>query len=73
MYIQGDLTELHKQMEIERDMLNGNLNRIMICDDLEELNSMFLFAVRRINSIYEIKRQCFLNDSYKNKNKGVIL
>ena len=38
-----------------RDMLDGNLNRLMVCDDIDELKHQFSFAIRRVVRIYELR------------------
>lgn len=45
-------------MFVECDMLEGNINRMCVTDDLKELNSMFEFASRRLDAIfhYNLKR-----------------
>lgn len=49
---------------IESNMLNGNINRIFITDDLEELERMYNFAKMRIDTIYKINK---LRIIYKTK------
>lgn len=46
----------NQELRIERDMLNGNINRIMITDDLVELRSMYDFAQERLTKLYESRR-----------------
>ncbi len=37
----------------ESDMLEGNINRMFLTDDMNELNRMYGFAITRILRIYE--------------------
>lgn len=36
----------------EVDMLKGNINRMCVTDDVEELNRMYLIANKRLSVIY---------------------
>lgn len=49
----------NKELRIERDMLDGNLNRMMITDDLTELRSMYAFAKERLEDIYNERMSRF--------------
>ena len=42
-----------KNLMIECDMLEGNVNRMMVTDDYTELEGMFAVAVHRLVTIYE--------------------
>ena len=48
-------------INFECDMLKGNINRLFLSDDIDELQSMFSWADKRLKLIYEynLKR---LND-----------
>ena len=35
------------------DMLQGNINRMMVTDDTEELLNMYMWAERRLHTIYK--------------------
>lgn len=37
----------------ESDMLQGNINRMFLTDDMNELNKMYGFAIMRVLKIYE--------------------
>ena len=50
-------------IQIEEDMLKGNINRMCVTDSLKELFSMYNFALKRISNIYNINLEKFLNDS----------
>lgn len=41
----------HKLME-ECDLLKGNINRIMVTDDIKEIREMYNWACKRLNTIY---------------------
>lgn len=41
-----------KELMIEADMLEGNINRIMITKDPKELMNMYEWAERRLQTIY---------------------
>ena len=43
----------HKELMNEADMLNGNINRMMVTDDKNELMNMYSFALRRLEKIYK--------------------
>ena len=47
-------TEDLQMIQIEEDMLKGNICRMCVTDDLEELNSMAIFAMKRIQKIFDI-------------------
>ncbi len=42
----------HKELMNEADMLEGNINRMMVTDDKNELMNMFVFALRRLEKIF---------------------
>lgn len=39
----------------ERDMLNGNMNRLFVSDDIDEIIQMYLVAKYRISLIYHYR------------------
>lgn len=41
-----------QQLMNEYDMLQGNINRMMVTDDHEELLTMFAYAHKRLGDIY---------------------
>ena len=51
----------NERAEIEnlRDMLNGNINRMCVTDDLTEIYDRALYALRAINSIIGIATDRF--------------
>ena len=46
-----------QKLEIEIDMLRGNINRMCVTDDDAELESMQQWAKRRIDQIYLYNHQ----------------
>lgn len=42
-------------LENIRDSLDGNLNRMMLTDNITELNAMLAWAMKRINDMYLLK------------------
>ena len=42
----------HKELLNEADMLKGNINRMMVTDDKNELLKMYAFALERLGKIY---------------------
>lgn len=38
-----------------RDMLDGELNRIMVSDDLDELLKMLMYARENVTKLYELR------------------
>lgn len=45
-----------QEMLIETDMLQGNLNRMCVTKDAEELERMYETARRRLEKIYEFNK-----------------
>ena len=52
-----------KELMIEADMLQGNINRMMVTKDSKELMSMYEWAERRLQTIYR-ERVKELDDAY---------
>lgn len=42
----------HEELMTEADMLEGNINRMMVTDDKNELMTMYIFALKRLDKIY---------------------
>lgn len=40
------------ELRNEIDMLQGNINRMMVSDDIEEIGKMYYWANKRISTIY---------------------
>lgn len=51
---------LYDKAKNERNMLDGNINRMFITDDFNEFEKMYEFAKLRIENIYNINRDRFL-------------
>ncbi len=50
--LQVDIDKERKDLMIECDMLQGNINRMMVTNDHEELLIMFAYAHKRLGDIY---------------------
>ena len=50
--LQVDIDKERKDLMIECDMLQGNINRMMVANDHEELLTMFAYAHKRLGDIY---------------------
>ena len=63
------LEEVEHGQEImqEYDMLQGNVNRLFVTDDIEELNSMALYAHHHICNIWNHNRGRILKARAKEK------
>lgn len=48
-----------KEVEYLRDMLNGNINRMCVTDDLVELYNNAAYALKKINRIIDIATDRF--------------
>lgn len=59
-YLTND--ELNK-IHIECDMLKGNINRMCVSDDVDELINMYLYANHRIQTIFNTCMHKFINDT----------
>ena len=55
-----------KELMIEADMLQGNINRMMVTKDFKELTSMYEWAERRLQTIHK-ERVKELEDVYTNE------
>ena len=52
-----------KELMIEADMLQGNINRMMVTNDPKELMNMYEWAERRLQTIHK-ERVKELDDAY---------
>lgn len=50
--LQENADKKHKDLMTECDMLQGNINRMMVTNDAEELLRMFAFAHKRLGNIF---------------------
>lgn len=53
---------LYQALSNERDMLQGNIARVCVTDDLGELRSMAQWAKQRIDEIYKLRLLSIYND-----------
>lgn len=44
--------DIRKNIKITRDMLDGNLNRMCVTNDPEELASMYFYARQRVKDLF---------------------
>lgn len=50
---------MNKEISNCRDLLNGNINRIIVTNDSEELEYMYKIAKFRLTLLYELKKKEF--------------
>ena len=48
---------MHKDIDIVRDMIEGNLNRIAITDDLEEIESCTEFLCSQLDEYFNLNQE----------------
>lgn len=48
---------VYKQLRDMRDKLEGNLNRMSVTDDLEELDDRYNFAKENLESLYKWNKE----------------
>ena len=53
--IELKIEQLKKEIFAERDLLEGNLNRMSVADSKEELDDMTVWAIRRVVNIQRLK------------------
>lgn len=68
--MQEDADKKHKDLMIECDMLQGNINRMMVTDDGEELLKMFAFAHKRLGHIFWENQIRIQTDKLEGGNHG---
>lgn len=68
--LQEDVDKEHKDLMIECDMLQGNINRMMVTDDAEELLRMFAFAHKRLGKIFWANQIRIETDKLEGGNHG---
>lgn len=49
----------------EKDMLEGNINRMCVTDDMDELLSMKNFAMKRIERIFQVNYERLTDEGDK--------
>ena len=57
-------TELRIKINNEYDLLQGNMNRMCVTDNIEELERMVYFAMRRIHQLEDLNRERLLITKY---------
>ena len=55
--LQEDVNKEHKDLMIECDMLQGNINRMMVTHDHEELLTQFTCAYDRLGKLFLANRK----------------
>lgn len=45
--------QTYNELKNEIDMLQGNINRMMISDDIKEIANMYYFATRRLSNVFK--------------------
>lgn len=48
---------MHKDIDIARDMIEGNLNRIAITDDQEEIESCTEFLCSQLDEYFKLNQE----------------
>lgn len=59
-----------QQLMNECDMLQGNINRMMVTDDEDELLRMFAFAHKRLGNIFWENQIRIQTDKLESSNHG---
>ena len=57
-----------KRIQNEEDMLKGNINRMCVSDDINELIKMYHYANLRIQIIFDICVDRFIDDKEDEEN-----
>lgn len=57
----------HRETMNEVDMLRGNINRMCVTDDLDELDRMLTVAMCRLSNLYTVNRERILEQKYGDK------
>ena len=51
------MNDFEQKRDIEIDMLRGNINRMCVTDDYEELYDMAIWAIRRICTLHDLNKK----------------
>ena len=51
------MSDFEQKRDIEIDMLRGNINRMCVADDCEELDDMTLWAIKRICTLRDLNKK----------------
>ena len=68
--LQENADKKHKDLMIECALLQGNINRMMVTDDAEELLRMFAFAHKRLGNIFWANQIRIQTDKLESDNYG---
>lgn len=60
---------IYNAIRYERDLLEGNLNRMTLCDNVEELHTMVVFAHSRITNLLRLQIQRLMEIELENEKK----
>lgn len=60
---------MDRKIMSEYDMLQGNVNRMLVTDDISELNTMALYAHNRICKIWDYNRGRLLKERAKEQSE----
>lgn len=58
---------IYDAIKNERDLLNGSLNRMTLCETDEELYKMSLFAHLRITNLFRLQSQRLMEIQLENE------
>ena len=64
--------DLRNKINNEYDLLRGNMNRMCVTDDFDELERMVYFAMRRVHQLEDLNRERLLIDKYGSDYKNNI-
>lgn len=56
--------EIRQEIDNEMDMIKGNLNRMCVTDDTDELLTMYAYASIRLNDLLRVNRNRILREKY---------
>lgn len=56
----------YQEMRNEKDMLEGNINRMFVTNDLDELCSMYVFAQERLTVLFKENCKRIINKNDNN-------
>ena len=66
--LQKGINKEHKDLMIERDILQSNINRMMVTNDHEELLTQFAYAHDRLGKLFWANRKRINMENIKNEN-----
>lgn len=68
--LQEDIDKEHKDLMIECDMLRGNINRMMVTHNHEELLTMFAYAHKRLGDIFWKNKKRINMEALESRNEN---